>query len=1056
MNCSHGLRRPALAACLLGALVVPPAAAANATEFEAEVQRLTAPGFCRIAASQVAPSLDEATALYRTNRPRAAAAAFAAIASSAAGSAGRLEAMTWQARALKVLACNEEARQVLAAAMRESDGDDRLAAARCHARGRLARLAYMRNVDSADAMAAQTIACAVPNGPSDSASEAHTTRALVALTRSDYAAAGVELQLAFERAASPLARSEARRTEGSLLGRRETDSAVARRAFTLSADEATESGDPEAQALALIAAGYARPPATRDDEATDALVASGMKLALDGELRRAVAVESHLRGLRLLERQTAAATTAAAQSLGVAASLYAAIDEPTQERALRLELGRAALLLGDYPAAQTSTLRARVLALAAGLAREAAKTDMTLGTIARLADPPDLPLAHALLVRALSALRASGDEPADVAGALSELAAVEMAQGGTEAALGSLADALALALPSGDAAQLGRLYASYGWTSWQAGLAAQAHAAWRFAVESPTPQAQALGWWGLARELAPAAPRVAAGRYANALAQVERMRPQAGEVDASARGAFDRRFSELYREYAALLVDLQEYAQAHRVTLLLQRQELVEMRWAGTRAANDAFLVSSDNELPVADACNDPAMREAEVQLRTLWAEQGRLRSREREACCSDAGDAPSATPACAADPAQSRYCPLRNAVRREQLALYRRQGDCVDQVREAAARAGREEMEFAFRDRFLDGWINATLDAPVYLVVTIVEDQRLHVLVRAPGERTYRGATRQVSRQHLQAMADALRNGWDDAARQNKQLEGPRRERALAEAEARLRSTVLREFHELLFGGFGSPVLPDPPAAGTVIAFVLDRVLREAPMAALHDGRSYLGERFGTVLVTPGSTTARPAVRSSNEALVMGVSKPNLPFVEGEVAQVAKALGTTAYLNEQSTRARVVDWLATLGPGHGGLVLHFASHASMGGSKASSQVRLWGEDRLTGIDLDELRDSLRRVELVVFSACHSAGSSADLALGLAGVAERGARSVIGSLWAVDDASTGRLMSAFYSAWRRDPAAGVAQALATAQRDVMRKQVHPYFWAPFGVVGRWD
>ncbi len=47
-------------------------------------------------------------------------------------------------------------------------------------------------------------------------------------------------------------------------------------------------------------------------------------------------------------------------------------------------------------------------------------------------------------------------------------------------------------------------------------------------------------------------------------------------------------------------------------------------------------------------------------------------------------------------------------------------------------------------------------------------------------------------------------------------------------------------------------------------------------------------------------------------------------------------------------------------------------------------------------------------------------------------------------------------MAAFYVNWRRDPNAGVAVALALAQREVMRKQAHPFFWAPFAIVGRWD
>lgn len=66
----------------------------------------------------------------------------------------------------------------------------------------------------------------------------------------------------------------------------------------------------------------------------------------------------------------------------------------------------------------------------------------------------------------------------------------------------------------------------------------------------------------------------------------------------------------------------------------------------------------------------------------------------------------------------------------------------------------------------------------------------------------------------------------------------------------------------------------------------------------------------------------------------------------------------------------------------------------------------------------------------------------------------RGAAHVVASLWRDDDASTGRLMQAFYGqlAHRRGP---VADALREAQLQLLRtpSQSHPYYWAGFGVSG---
>jgi len=221
-----------------------------------------------------------------------------------------------------------------------------------------------------------------------------------------------------------------------------------------------------------------------------------------------------------------------------------------------------------------------------------------------------------------------------------------------------------------------------------------------------------------------------------------------------------------------------------------------------------------------------------------------------------------------------------------------------------------------------------------------------------------------------------------------------------------------------------------------------LDAIKREVPSVSM---------------VTPTTVAATLPTAPAHTALVMGVSKPDLPHVEGEIVQVARLLQASAFLNEDSTRTRLSAWLGGLTPETPALALHIASHAVMGGSKASSRLKLWDNEDLTGSDLDDLRRSLRYVQLVVLSACRSAGQgNSDLALGLAGLAEKGARSVLGSLWNVDDASTEQLMVAFYSAWRRDPHAGVAQALALAQRALLRDFAHPYFWASFEVIGRWN
>jgi CHAT domain-containing protein len=100
--------------------------------------------------------------------------------------------------------------------------------------------------------------------------------------------------------------------------------------------------------------------------------------------------------------------------------------------------------------------------------------------------------------------------------------------------------------------------------------------------------------------------------------------------------------------------------------------------------------------------------------------------------------------------------------------------------------------------------------------------------------------------------------------------------------------------------------------------------------------------------------------------------------------------------------------------------------------------------------------------DLVTLSACETALGSGQLAEDPAGddlvgltraFLSAGSDAVLATLWEVNDRSTLRLMRRFY---RSLPEAGRAASLARAQRFLCRvpgRYRHPYFWAPFVLVG---
>jgi CHAT domain-containing protein len=100
------------------------------------------------------------------------------------------------------------------------------------------------------------------------------------------------------------------------------------------------------------------------------------------------------------------------------------------------------------------------------------------------------------------------------------------------------------------------------------------------------------------------------------------------------------------------------------------------------------------------------------------------------------------------------------------------------------------------------------------------------------------------------------------------------------------------------------------------------------------------------------------------------------------------------------------------------------------------------------------------RCRLVTLSACETgvnAIAPGDELIGLArGFFAAGAPSLVVSLWTVDDEAAARLMRLFYARLLAGDLPGAA--LRAAQRELLAgngDDAHPFFWAPFVLMGRW-
>lgn len=247
-------------------------------------------------------------------------------------------------------------------------------------------------------------------------------------------------------------------------------------------------------------------------------------------------------------------------------------------------------------------------------------------------------------------------------------------------------------------------------------------------------------------------------------------------------------------------------------------------------------------------------------------------------------------------------------------------------------------------------------------------------------------------------------------------------------------------------------------------LTFVLDGLLRNVPMAALHDGEQYLVQRY-SIALTPGMQLldTDEASRARLSTLAVGLSQerhgfPPLANVPRELEYITQVTPSRQLLDSGFTRSALErEMREFVAP-----IVHIATHGQF--SSQAEKTFILAYDR--PVNVRELEALLRgrederteAIELLVLSACETAAGDDRATLGLAGVAVRaGARSTLATLWQVDDAATSLFMSAFYEALAQ-PGTTKAEALRQAQLKLLEDSnyIPPYFWAPYVLVGNWQ
>ena len=331
-------------------------------------------------------------------------------------------------------------------------------------------------------------------------------------------------------------------------------------------------------------------------------------------------------------------------------------------------------------------------------------------------------------------------------------------------------------------------------------------------------------------------------------------------------------------------------------------------------------------------------------------------------------------------------------------------------------------------------------VDPKAAIVYTLVLEDRLSVILHLPNQPLQHFSTA-VSAREVSDVAVQLR--------QQLVIRGRRQFFPLGEA---------------VYGWLIAPAREAVDRSGVeTLVFVLDGPLQNIPMAALYDGDRFLIQDYAVAL-TPGLKLLNPQPwdTSKLKALVAGITKSQqgrspLPYVNREVKKIEDSIRRhTVLLNQDFTQQALAARLnATAYP-----IVHVATHGQFGSTPEETYLVAWNE-LINVRDVSQMLQAhlgdREGIALLVLSACETASGDQQAALGLTGVAiKAGARSTVGSLWAINDEATSQFIGYFYKQLIQ-PGTTRAGAMRAAQLQMLNdpEYKHPIYWAPYILLGSW-
>jgi CHAT domain-containing protein/predicted negative regulator of RcsB-dependent stress response len=224
---------------------------------------------------------------------------------------------------------------------------------------------------------------------------------------------------------------------------------------------------------------------------------------------------------------------------------------------------------------------------------------------------------------------------------------------------------------------------------------------------------------------------------------------------------------------------------------------------------------------------------------------------------------------------------------------------------------------------------------------------------------------------------------------------------------------------------------------------------LHALPFQALRAPWGYLLDRY-TLSYAPSAAvyalTSAQKAQPVNSCLIVGSADRTLPEAAREIETVSAHLPNAEVIladDMPSVREKLKS----------AAIVHMASHALFRADSPAGAVLMLGSDAVMGSDLSHLE---LKAQLVTMSACSTARTWIGAANETTGLIRAflilSVPSMVGSLWDVQDRSTAFLMDNFYAQLRSS--SDIAGSLRCAALRTRESFEHPFYWAPFILIGK--